>query len=81
MSCNCTKEFTDKMAEHVTQQLGVPVKAEYQNETLVLTKELGVVHRHFVSFKITADKPGYRKGKDMPFVIKFCPFCGEKFED
>ncbi|WP_043636021.1 hypothetical protein [Chromobacterium haemolyticum] len=81
MTCNCTTEFTAKMAERATKQLGVPAKAEYQNATQLITKNLDLISRHFVTFKITADKPGYRKGKDTTFAINFCPFCGTKVED
>lgn len=73
MQCNCIHETTLKMTEHVKGQLGETAKAECNAFVMLLTGEV----RFAVPFQITAERPGYRKGKVMNMVANYCPICGK----
>lgn len=73
MQCNCIHETTQKMTEHMKEKLGDTAKAECNNIVLLFSGET----RFSIPFQITADKPGYRKGKVMNMVANYCPICGK----
>lgn len=77
MQCNCIEETTKRMTERMTSQLGATAKAECKGTSLIVTDEMGLEVAFVIPFQITADKPGYRKGKVMNMVGNFCPICGK----
>lgn len=78
MQCDCITEATKNMTELMQKQLGSSAKAECKSLGMIVTKDLGIQDAMFIPFEITADKPGYRKGKQMNMTANFCPICGTR---
>lgn len=75
MQCNCITETTQRITEHVKAQLGDTAKADCKSTVITFGESLDAMFA--IHFEITADKPGYRKGKVMNMVVSYCPFCGK----
>ena len=76
MNCNCLNEMEDKVANKFADDLGVPVEASCQAVAFGLS-ENGMVLWHKTEFKVTADAKGFKRGKLVPVMASFCPFCGK----
>ncbi|MCG9100483.1 hypothetical protein [Laribacter hongkongensis] len=77
MQCNCLTDIEKKLTEKMAADLGVAVEVRSKNETFVLNENRMDV-RHYSTFKITAQAKGYVRGKDIPVISSYCPFCGKK---
>lgn len=80
MTCNCIRDNESRLADHYSEQLGVPAKAEAKNVAFVFGS--GVSERAYLPYAIKADKPGFKgaKGKEISMFFSFCPFCGVSTE-
>ncbi|MEM5325213.1 hypothetical protein VSR34_01195 [Paraburkholderia sp. JHI2823] len=76
MNCNCLNEMEDKVAAKFSADLGVPVEAQCQAVAFGMS-DSGVTLWHKTEFKITAPTKGYARGKLVPVMASFCPFCGK----
>jgi hypothetical protein len=65
-----------KVAEKFAADLGVPVDAQCQGVAFGLA-DTGVRLWHKTEFKLTADAKGFKRGKLIPVMASFCPFCGK----
>jgi hypothetical protein len=74
MNCNCINELEKKLADKYSSELGTPANVECKAAGFTFGKSLQVVHKS--EFKITANAAGFKKGKSIPMVASFCPFCG-----
>lgn len=77
MQCNCISETTKRMTEHMKSKLGETAKATCKGTALIVTDELGLESAFVIPFEITAEMPGYRKGKAMNMTANYCPICGK----
>lgn len=75
MNCDCFNELEKKLAEKFTADLGKPAEVKCGGVAFTYAKTIELAHT--TPFKVTADVPGYRKGKTVPFFASFCPFCGK----
>ena len=79
MNCTCMQDLETKVAEKYTADLGKPAKAECSGAAIVFGKS--VSFSHVTPFKVTADAPGFRKGKTVQFHASYCPFCGKSTKE
>lgn len=79
MTCTCVRDNESRLAKHYSKQLGVPAKAEARNVAIVFGE--GLSERAFLPYAIKADKPGFKKGKEIHMFFSFCPFCGQATEE
>lgn len=79
MNCTCVKDLEIRLANHFKPQAGESAKAVCLGSGLQLSEEHGVIAVLNIQFRITGDKKGYTsaKGKEMPVIANFCPFCGK----
>ena len=80
MTCTCTRDNERRVGERVSQKLGVAVEVTAQCVAICMTEDLTPVERSFMPYSLKADKPGYRKGKDMSVFFSYCPWCGVKVD-
>lgn len=84
MSCECRKDFEEKLLEKAKEQF-----PEAKNHTAELTgytmvmEHLKLITKPFMPFEITylhKQKNGTEKTKKLKqnFIFSYCPFCGEK---
>lgn len=76
--CDCVKTYSEKLDEHFSAQLKVPAKVSCDSSALFMNEAMDLTAGIKINFTITADKPGYRKGKQTFVKANYCPFCGEK---
>lgn len=76
--CDCVKNFSEKLDAHFSQQLKMPAKVSCDSTALFMDDDMNLAAGLKINFTVTADKPGYRKGKATFVRANFCPFCGEK---
>ena len=78
MNCDCIKDLEAKVAAHYEAEHKVPVTAECRATGLFMSEGMGLEVGIKIDFSLTADKPGYRKGKQTFVRARYCPFCGKK---
>lgn len=78
MNCDCIKNNEARLAKFMQPKAGDDAKAECMATGLQLTKELNLRLVLNIPFRIKGSKKGFtsEKGKEMPFVASYCPFCG-----
>ncbi|MGO4380351.1 hypothetical protein [Pseudoduganella sp. RAF53_2] len=80
MNCNCVKEVGTKLASapFITKQAGQDIRAECQATGLAVTRDMNMVAVINIPFRIRGTAKGFSsaKGKEMPCVATYCPFCG-----
>lgn len=76
MQCNCISDTEKAMTERAQSKHGATAKAQCKGTAFIVTDDLDVHTAFVIPFNITADKPGYRKGKVMDLVANYCPICG-----
>jgi hypothetical protein len=78
MKCECVARVEKELAAKFAKDLNIDVEqvtAECQSAGFtVQDNTLTVALRS--DFRITADAKGYRRGKTVPMIAAFCPFCG-----
>lgn len=76
--CECVKNYSEKLDEHFSAQLKTPARVSCDSSVLFMDDAMNLIGGMKINFTITADKPGYRKGKQTFVKANYCPFCGEK---
>lgn len=78
MNCNCIRETEQRLAEFVKPKVGDDATATCMAVGLQITDDMGIRTVLNIPFRIKGSKKGFNreKGKEMPFVASFCPFCG-----
>ncbi len=80
MNCDCVKRIETELAEapFITAKAGAYIKVECLATGLQVTKDLGLRSTLNIPFRIRGTGKGFTsaKGKEMPCVASFCPFCG-----
>lgn len=77
MQCDCITATEKRMADHMTESLGVQATATCKGTLLVLGKHTLDAHIG-IPFEVKADKTGFKKGKVMNMTASYCPFCGTR---
>lgn len=82
MNCNCLTEMEEKVAAKFSAELVAPMEVHCQAVAYGLS-DAGVRLWHKTEFKVTGSAKGYARGKLVPVMASFCPFCGKsaKAED
>lgn len=80
MNCNCLSEMEEKVAAKFTADLGARAEASCQAVAFGLN-DSGMVLWHKTEFKVTADAKGFKRGKLIPVMASFCPFCGKSTKE
>lgn len=75
MNCTCINDLELKLAKKYSGELGADATAECQASGFTIGMSVSVIHK--TDFKITADVPGFKRGKTVPVIASFCPFCGK----
>jgi len=80
MNCNCIKEMAAKIAAapFIQSKAGQNISVECQATGFLMDDELGMRQVVNIPYRVCGTGKGYSsaKGKDMPVVASFCPFCG-----
>lgn len=80
MNCNCVKSTETKLATapFIVEKAGSDIKVECMATGFQMTEDMDLRSTINIPFKITGTGKGFSgvKGKTMPFVAGFCPFCG-----
>lgn len=74
MNCTCLNDLEKKLAAKYSDELGQPSSAECEAAGFTFGASVRVIHK--TEFKVTANAPGFKRGKLIPVVASFCPFCG-----
>jgi hypothetical protein len=76
MACTCVRDNEKRLSEHYSKQLETSAEASCVSVAYMLDGG----ERSFIVYKIQAEKPGWKKGKNTNMFFTFCPFCGVKVE-
>lgn len=78
MNCDCVADIERRLSDFMKPQAGETTKAACLAAGFILT-DAGMDSVLNIPFRITGDKKGFTamKGKEMPVVASFCPFCGK----
>ncbi|AJX33006.1 hypothetical protein [Burkholderia oklahomensis] len=76
MNCNCISEIEMKLAKRYTEELGEDATADCQSSGFAMSvNSIRVIHK--TEFKIAAQAKGFTRGKLVPVLASYCPFCGK----
>ncbi len=76
MNCNCIGEIEKKLAKRYSAELETDATADCQSAGFAMGEE-GVRVIHKTEFKIVAQAKGFARGKLVPVLASYCPFCGK----
>lgn len=78
MKCHCIKTMESKLAEMARPKAGPDAKATLVNTGFTMTDDMDLRMVLNIPFRVKGSMKGYtsEKGKEVPFVASFCPFCG-----
>lgn len=80
MNCGCIKRLEGEIAEasFVKAKAGENIKVECVATAFQMTKDLDLKLVINIPFRVRGTGRGFasEKGKEMPVVASFCPFCG-----
>jgi hypothetical protein len=80
MNCNCVKSMETKLAAapFIVEKAGDNITATCQAVGFAMSEEMDLHSVINIPFVVRGTGKGYNtvKGKAMPFVSSFCPFCG-----
>jgi len=76
MNCNCISEIEKKLAKRYTEELSADATADCQASGFAMGDgTVRVIHK--TEFKIVAQAKGFTRGKMIPVIASYCPFCGK----
>lgn len=76
MNCNCISEIENKLAKRYSEELGADATADCQSAGFAMgDSSVRVIHK--TEFKIVAQAKGFARGKLVPVLASYCPFCGK----
>lgn len=76
MNCDCMNKYQDKIKEQYKEKLETDeVQVSIENWAIEMSGRMTLS----VPFRVKADKPGFKahKGRQVQFLVNYCPFCGE----
>lgn len=80
MNCDCVKRIESKLssAPFIVAKAGNDIKVECLAVGIALTEEMSMRSVINIPFRIRGTGKGFSsaKGKEMPCVASYCPFCG-----
>lgn len=80
MNCNCVKTVEAKLAAapFIVAKAGNNIRVECQATGMQMTEDMGLRSTINIPFVVRGTGKGYSsaKGKEMPCIASFCPFCG-----
>lgn len=74
MNCDCINDLEKRLAAKYSSELGADAAVECQAAGFTFGESVQVIHK--TEFKITANATGFKRGKLIPVIASFCPFCG-----
>jgi hypothetical protein len=81
MNCECIKRIEGELAEvpFVKEKAGENIKVTCAATGFQLTDDMGLKLVINIPFRIRGTGKGFtsEKGKEMPVVASYCPFCGK----
>lgn len=76
MNCNCISEIEIKLAKRYSEEFGADASADCQSAGFSMSSNsIRVIHK--TEFKIVAQAKGFMRGKLIPVISSYCPFCGK----
>ncbi|MBU9566274.1 hypothetical protein L0Z13_11790 [Burkholderia multivorans] len=76
MNCNCISEVEKRLAKRYSEELGADATADCQSAGFAMGDgSVRVIHK--TEFKIVAQAKGFARGKLIPVIASYCPFCGK----
>ncbi|MDN7965981.1 hypothetical protein QZM91_00365 [Burkholderia multivorans] len=76
MNCNCISEIENKLAKRYSEELGADATADCQSAGFAIgDSSVRVIHK--TEFEIVAQAKGFARGKLVPVLASYCPFCGK----
>ncbi|KVC49871.1 hypothetical protein WS58_06275 [Burkholderia pseudomultivorans] len=76
MNCNCISDIENKLAKRYSEELGADATADCQSAGFAMgDNSVRVIHK--TEFKIVAQAKGFARGKLVPVLASYCPFCGK----
>ena len=78
MNCTCVKDTERRLAAapFVADKAGENVKATCEAAGITMTNDMQLRATINIPFRITGTAKGFTKGKLMPCIANYCPFCG-----
>lgn len=81
MDCGCIKRLEGEIAEtsFVKAKAGDNIKVECAATAFQMTDDMGLKLVVNIPFRVRGTGKGFtsEKGKELPVVASFCPFCGK----
>lgn len=81
MNCNCVKNIEEKLAKapFIVAKAGSNIRVECQARGMTLTEDMNLRATITIPFAVRGTGKGYTsaKGKMVPCIASFCPFCGK----
>lgn len=77
MNCDCIGKTEKKIAEYLKPQAGEDVKVECLATAISINDDMGLHMAIRIPFSVKGSKKGFtsQKGKEMPVMASYCPFC------
>lgn len=76
MNCNCISEIEAKLATRYGEEVGADATADCQSAGFSMSgSSVRMIHK--TEFKIVAQAKGFTRGKLIPVISSYCPFCGK----
>lgn len=76
MNCDCIELNEKRLVEFLKDQAGESATATCQAIALQITSDMNLRTVLNIPFRVKGTGKGFIRGKDVPIVANFCPFCG-----
>ena len=79
MKCNCIADVEKALVKKYSEELGLDAEVVtvdcLSSGFGMQGNKVTVIHK--TDFRVTADTKGFKRGKLVPMIAAFCPFCGK----